>query len=118
MRVSWRSDEADGVLTAKEVRERMVHAGVVGPPPDEEGISLVGRRIRVYWPYQSERGYGEDRVFSGLVTHFDGESGEYCVMYDDGESVWEELGGSLAPRYCLEGWERVGWSSSRQRGSG
>ena len=34
----------------------------------------------------------------------DAESGMHCVLYDDGEEYWEELGGALAPRYCLEGW--------------
>ena len=66
IRVFWPSDDADDVLCAKEVRERMVHAGVVGPRPQLAGLELVGRRIRVYWPYRCERGYGDDRVFAGL----------------------------------------------------
>ena len=83
----------------------MVQAGVVGPRPNELGLQLVGHRIRVYWPYQSGRGYGEDCIFAGCVVACDVETGAYCVLYDNGESVWEELGGSLAPHYSLEEWE-------------
>ena len=57
VRVFWDADESDDVLSAKEVRERMVHAGVVGPRPDEEGLLLIGRRIRVYWPYRGSNFY-------------------------------------------------------------
>ena len=48
-------------------------------------------------------------LLSALVRNGDGpdcdaESGMHCVLYDDGEEYWEELGGALAPWYCLEGW--------------
>ena len=103
--IFWPSDDGDLVLDAKTVRERVVHAGVVGPRPDLAGLELVGHRIRVYWPYRCARGYGEDRVFAGRVVACDAASGAHLVLYDDGEELWEELGGSLAPRYCLEGWD-------------
>ena len=51
-----------------------------------EGIVVVGPCAKWRWP------------------DCDAESGMHCVLYDDGEEYWEELGGALAPRYCLEGW--------------
>jgi hypothetical protein len=92
------------------VRERVVHAGVVGPPPVEEGLLLVGRRLRIYWPFRAQSGggrgpRGENRVFAGLVVACDGATGMHLVRYNDGEELWERLGGPLAPRFCLEDWE-------------
>jgi hypothetical protein len=108
--LSWPDETGREItLDAKTVRERVVHAGVVGPRPDEAGLLLVGRRVRVYWPFRAGGGgrgpRGENRVFAGLVVACDGESGMHLVRYDDGDELWEELGGPLAPRFCLEDWE-------------
>ena len=40
--IFWPSDDGDLVLDAKTVRERVVHAGVVGPRPDLAGLGLPG----------------------------------------------------------------------------
>ena len=88
-------------LDAKTVRERVVHAGVVGPQPTHlGGLLLVGHRIRIWWPHL--RGRGEDCIFSGSVTAYDAELAAHRVLYDDGVVEWEVLGGPFAPRYCLE----------------
>ena len=104
--VAWVAEaNTEERLEAVVVRERMVHAGVLGPRPAETGAALVGHRLWVYWPYKSPRGgRGEDEVFAGVVVEWDaarGECGLHLVRYDDGVELWEELGGPLAPEYCV-----------------
>ena len=76
----------------------LVHAGLVAPvrPGDEppEGLLLVGRTVRVYWP-------GDDRLYTGQVVQYDAENGMHRVVYEDGDDVWELLGGTLAPRFAV-----------------
>ena len=55
---------------------------------------LLARRIR--------DGRGEDHIFAGSVTAYDAELAAHRVQYDDGVAEWEVLGGTFAPRYCLE----------------
>jgi hypothetical protein len=70
----------------------VVHAGAIAPPMQgsEKGASIVGCRVRVYWP-------GEDNVFAGEVTAWDPESGRHTVHYEDGDVHEELLGGDEAP---------------------
>ena len=90
-------------LSELELRERVVLAGLLGPPPEAQGAELVGRRLRVYWPgLDSKERRGADRVFAGRVCEYDPETGAHALHYDDGSYVWEELGGELASPFCEE----------------
>jgi len=61
----------------------------------------VGRRLSVYWPK-------EDEWFAGVLTaieagHDDGEdTGDYHVLYDDGDEQWEPLGSRTPFRWADE----------------
>ncbi len=46
--------------------------------------SLIGRRVRVYWP-------AEDAWFAGVIGNYRRTTGKHKVEYDDGDEQWERL---------------------------
>ena len=67
----------------------LVRAGFVAPVGvgcELGGEALVGYGVRVYWP-------GEDRVYVGRVEGWDPVAGTHNIAYDDGDVLWELLGG-------------------------
>ncbi|KAK3262343.1 hypothetical protein CYMTET_28796 [Cymbomonas tetramitiformis] len=87
-----KQDEARRVGGAGTAAER-TRSGVGGtstpcstptrPSQQEEG-SLVGRRVRIYWPTEKE-------WFSGRVMKCNKVTGEHQVKYDDGDKEWLDL---------------------------
>jgi len=103
--LEWPEEGRTYAMPVQEACERVALAGLVGPKPEQTGAALVGQRVRVYWPYLSAHGRGADWVFAGLVLEH--EEGAHLVRYDDMQEVWEELGGPLAPHFCLDTWRPV-----------
>ena len=83
---------ADGVrfVAASLVASCVVRAGAITRAGELAGATLVGKRVRVFWPE-------EDRCFDGVVTAFDGV--RHCVTYDDGEEAEEVLPSEDTPHY-------------------
>ena len=91
--VSWLHESGRGMsltaLSLEHVESMLVRAGFVSPVHvgcELGGEALVGYRVRVYWP-------GEDRVYAGLVEGWDPVAGTHNIVYDDGDVLWELLGG-------------------------
>ena len=76
----------------ERVAEMVVHAGAITRADEAVGASLVGSRVKVYWP-------GEERCFDGQVVHWDGKS--HHVEYDDGEVVEEVLPSEDTTHWCV-----------------
>jgi hypothetical protein len=86
------------VVTSKGVYEwlpwrNVVRAGAVAPVRlgVEVGSSIVGQRVRVFWPFP------EELFFHGTVKAHNPELGSHTVQYDDGDVQEEYLGGEDAP---------------------
>ena len=58
-----------------------------------QGMSAIGKRIKVYWPE-------EQQWFRGLVRSYDDASGKHTIHYDDGDRETLDLGK-----------ERVAWGT-------
>ena len=70
---------------AKKRLEAAEHAATTSGREHPNGKAAVGRRVRVYWPF-------EQQFFAGVVAAYNGRTNKYLINYDDGDQEEITLG--------------------------